>query len=465
MKKLLVLILCVPILLLFGFFQTSRYVKKLKPGLTQEAQNVMQTYGVKDGKVSIDRLDATLEGVVSDVEARAEVARKVSAIGGSGALRVQDANNLLKVMGSLEMSQQGETLHVTGDVAEESPLKSMGQKVVSEHGHLATVDNKVKASKVYVDPPFLHSAPFQKWLKGYFGFQGDQGFRYSAENESLTLFGSLTKELQNTYTPEIQKLAVEQGLDYVSEIKTIPSKAPTLKVARKDGQYTTEGVLSVRYEEEDLSAIPEHESISFDPYTHSTKGVDQMLSKGWVPAYFASSGDKSFAVKGDRVALAGVGTPLLQRDWLKGLRGFERVDQKGMELYPSEYHYPSYTVESVKDKEVVTKLAGVLSLNEIFFDVNSSEVKPSELPKIDQISQAVKAMAPDSNYVIGGHADATGNVDLNIRLSKERAQSVVNLLVQEGLAKDQFSIVPFGSAKSLKKGSNANDRRVEILLK
>ena len=220
MKKLLVLILCVPILLLFGFFQTSRYVKKLKPGLTQKAQNVMQTYGVKDGKVSIDRLDATLEGVVSDVEARAEVARKVSAIGGSGALRVQDANNLLKVMGSLEMSQQGETLHVTGDVAEESPLKSMGQKVVSEHGHLATVDNKVKASKVYVDPPFLHSASFQKWLKGYFGFQGDQGFRYSAENESLTLFGSLTKELQNTYTPEIQKLAVEQGLDYVSEIKT-----------------------------------------------------------------------------------------------------------------------------------------------------------------------------------------------------------------------------------------------------
>ena len=109
-----------------------------------------------------------------------------------------------------------------------------------------------------------------------------------------------------------------------------------------------------------------------------------------------------------------------------------------------------------------------LSIENIQFKPESSELVDSEKEKLDQIAKIIEAY-PNNDILISGHtAVATGGVDPQI-LSEQRAQSVADYLIQLGV-KDQYHIFTqgFGDKKPIvpnnTQANRAKNRRVEITI-
>jgi outer membrane protein OmpA-like peptidoglycan-associated protein len=60
---------------------------------------------------------------------------------------------------------------------------------------------------------------------------------------------------------------------------------------------------------------------------------------------------------------------------------------------------------------------------QINFDSGSAKIKPSELPRLQEI-RSLLIRASDTKVLIEGHTDNTGDANTNLRLSQERARSV-----------------------------------------
>ncbi|MGQ9819282.1 MAG: OmpA family protein [Candidatus Kapaibacteriales bacterium] len=106
-----------------------------------------------------------------------------------------------------------------------------------------------------------------------------------------------------------------------------------------------------------------------------------------------------------------------------------------------------------------------IRLNNIFFDFDKHELKPESFPELNRV---IDILNKNTNYVIHieGHTDSIGTDDYNLQLSRLRAESVRNYLVQRGIKPER--IVIFGYGSSLPVSSNeteegrALNRRVEI---
>jgi len=108
----------------------------------------------------------------------------------------------------------------------------------------------------------------------------------------------------------------------------------------------------------------------------------------------------------------------------------------------------------------------VARLNNIEFESNKSTLKESSFPELDRIA---KMMAENSSVRVSieGHTDSIGREIDNIKLSQDRAQAVVDYLLQQGVETDRIEAVGWGEAKPIasndvEEGGRALNRRVEI---
>lgn len=104
----------------------------------------------------------------------------------------------------------------------------------------------------------------------------------------------------------------------------------------------------------------------------------------------------------------------------------------------------------------------------INFDTGKFDIKPESMPIIDQIAALMKAHA-DLKISIEGHTDNVGTPASNKTLSEQRAKSVMNAVVQKGIAAGQLSAVGWGQDKPIAdnrgEDGRAKNRRVEIVKK
>ena len=103
----------------------------------------------------------------------------------------------------------------------------------------------------------------------------------------------------------------------------------------------------------------------------------------------------------------------------------------------------------------------------ITFDTNQSVIKPEFYSVLNQISQTLSEY--ESTIVqIAGHTDSTGSSEYNQQLSVNRANSVSNYMLQNGIIYER--IITTGYGESLPIADNATpegrqaNRRVEITL-
>ena len=105
------------------------------------------------------------------------------------------------------------------------------------------------------------------------------------------------------------------------------------------------------------------------------------------------------------------------------------------------------------------------------FIADSPELLPEELPRITELAGLLKEALDDNAFTIfvAGHTADIGQKENQMRLSIDRTQTIIRLLIEQGLDKNLFSYRGFGETQpvgdnSTKEG-RAQNRRVEITLR
>ncbi len=117
----------------------------------------------------------------------------------------------------------------------------------------------------------------------------------------------------------------------------------------------------------------------------------------------------------------------------------------------------------------ITKTARgvVVNLPDILFDVNKATLKQNTQVALAKLAGIVQ-LFPKINLRIEGHTDSTGSDELNMRLSKERAESVLGFLQSQGVAASRMTAFGYGPkvpvADNATAEGRAKNRRVEIVL-
>ena len=109
----------------------------------------------------------------------------------------------------------------------------------------------------------------------------------------------------------------------------------------------------------------------------------------------------------------------------------------------------------------------IVSMSDVLFDTGRYSLKPGAREKLAKVAGILLAY-PGLNIEVGGYTDNVGGDTMNQTLSENRAGSVRDYLVQEGVATNAVSARGFGN--SLPVASNENsagrqqNRRVELLV-
>ncbi|MEQ8217793.1 MAG: OmpA family protein [Arenibacter sp.] len=127
--------------------------------------------------------------------------------------------------------------------------------------------------------------------------------------------------------------------------------------------------------------------------------------------------------------------------------------------------------EEIPGAEVTRVGEGInVTFNEeagVYFDTNKSDVKGTSATTLDRLVGILKEY-PDTNILVEGHTDSAGPDDYNLNLSKQRAQSVTNYLITNGISGSRLTTTWYGETQPKADNSTAagkaKNRRVELVI-
>jgi outer membrane protein OmpA-like peptidoglycan-associated protein len=109
----------------------------------------------------------------------------------------------------------------------------------------------------------------------------------------------------------------------------------------------------------------------------------------------------------------------------------------------------------------------IVSMSDVLFDTGKYSLKPGAREKLAKVAGILLAY-PGLNIAVGGYTDNVGGDDMNQRLSENRAGSVRDYLVQQGVATNSVSAEGFGNSLPVASNDNSagrqQNRRVELLV-
>ena len=136
----------------------------------------------------------------------------------------------------------------------------------------------------------------------------------------------------------------------------------------------------------------------------------------------------------------------------------KRMDKQADEM---EKELEGAEVKRVGEGIQVTFDSGLL------FDVGKATLKPETKANLNKMSESLKKY-PDTDVLVEGHTDSTGSEEMNLQLSKQRAQSVSNYLASLGVDPRRFTIMGYGESQPIATNDTASgrqaNRRVEIAI-
>ncbi len=108
-----------------------------------------------------------------------------------------------------------------------------------------------------------------------------------------------------------------------------------------------------------------------------------------------------------------------------------------------------------------------IALPNIYFDQSSPILRPESYPELNQLADVLKA-SPSLQIEIRGHTDNQGDFDLNVKLSRDRCQAIVDYLVNNGISKIRLKAVGRGPidavAPNNSEENRKKNRRVEFVV-
>jgi outer membrane protein OmpA-like peptidoglycan-associated protein len=109
----------------------------------------------------------------------------------------------------------------------------------------------------------------------------------------------------------------------------------------------------------------------------------------------------------------------------------------------------------------------IVSMSDVLFDTGKYSLKPGAREKLAKVAGILLAY-PGLNIEVGGYTDNVGGDQMNQTLSENRASSVRDYLVQQGVATNSVSARGFGNTLPVSTNDNSagrqQNRRVELLV-
>jgi outer membrane protein OmpA-like peptidoglycan-associated protein len=109
----------------------------------------------------------------------------------------------------------------------------------------------------------------------------------------------------------------------------------------------------------------------------------------------------------------------------------------------------------------------IVSMSDVMFDTGKYSLKPGAREKLSKVAGILLAY-PGLNIAVGGYTDNVGGDVMNQTLSENRAGSVRDYLVQQGVATASVTAAGFGNTLPVATNDNAagrqQNRRVELLV-
>jgi outer membrane protein OmpA-like peptidoglycan-associated protein len=111
-------------------------------------------------------------------------------------------------------------------------------------------------------------------------------------------------------------------------------------------------------------------------------------------------------------------------------------------------------------------LVGVSLMLKVEFGFGSSGLTPKAMGTLGQVALALNDPKLEQHrFVVEGHTDSVGSDESNVRLSQQRALSVVTYLQQRGVRADRLAVMGLGRSHPLPGvvPTDGRNRRVEIV--
>ncbi len=211
--KALPILLAILLLPAFVWWSDLHYQRNLHPRLAAAAERALASPDFAGVRVTVDYLDARLEGTVATPLRRFDAERLIDGIPG---LRVRPRDNRLTAPAHLDIRREMGSLHVSGLLPKGEEAALYGLFDVNTR---LTLDEVAYHSHVS-SPLALGDPELKGLLAEFFALSGDRGFAFDAA--AIRLHGSATRELEGQWGDRIATFA--PTLDIDSQLTLYPSR-------------------------------------------------------------------------------------------------------------------------------------------------------------------------------------------------------------------------------------------------
>ncbi len=155
---------------------------------------------------------------------------------------------------------------------------------------------------------------------------------------------------------------------------------------------------------------------------------------------------------------------------MEALRTERATLEKSMESLKEEKATLSGRLQTALSKVADTQQSArgmIVNLPDILFAVNQATLKPEATLVMAKLAGILLIMQ-DLNLRVEGHTDSTGAAAYNLKLSQQRADTVMDFLARQGIATQRMKSVGYGMDRPVADNTSAEgrqkNRRVEIVI-
>lgn len=129
----------------------------------------------------------------------------------------------------------------------------------------------------------------------------------------------------------------------------------------------------------------------------------------------------------------------------------DQVDYTKVEI-PAEPGMFTYDLQIKYEPEKI------YTLEDVYFDYAKATLKPESFKALNDLAELLKAK-PKMVIEIAGHTDNEGEDETNMKLSQERANSVVKYLISKGISSTRVTAKGYGETQPVADNSTEEGRK------
>ena len=126
----------------------------------------------------------------------------------------------------------------------------------------------------------------------------------------------------------------------------------------------------------------------------------------------------------------------------------------------------STPLDNTGERPLLTSDSGHSQFTPVYFDYDSSKIKPSEFSKLEAVIAALKGSS--QKLIVEGHTDERGTAEYNRSLGEKRAQSARAALISQGIAASRITTVSYGKDRPVEPAHDdtawSRNRRCEFVV-